>query len=210
MLYASHPRSAIFALTANAHLHACTPRFPLALSAVSCHLNTRLARLHYQVRQPSGIALDGNTLYVGSFADGTLHTYDTLSRELLAATHLTSPNRLAGLAIEPDSDGVHSALYYTDGDAVRRVVVADDDACPSSSGTSRCSNNVIDGDETDVDCGGAVCARCAETKSCQSGADCASAVCTAPPGTCAAQQRFMHTSSLLQVLLSVCDPKSHH
>ncbi len=40
-----------------------------------------------------------------------------------------------------------------------------------------CSNAIKDQDETDVDCGGASCPKCAEFKSCNVNADCASAYC---------------------------------
>ena len=43
---------------------------------------------------------------------------------------------------------------------------------------------VLNGDETDVDCGGPTCPACAATKKCKLAGDCASGVCTA--GVCAA------------------------
>ena len=50
-----------------------------------------------------------------------------------------------------------------------------------------CGNGVRDGAETDVDCGGGVCAPCAEGRACGSLADCASGLCkggVCAPSTC--------------------------
>jgi hypothetical protein len=40
-----------------------------------------------------------------------------------------------------------------------------------------CTDGVQDADETDVDCGGATCAPCADTRTCKVGADCTSKIC---------------------------------
>jgi hypothetical protein len=52
-----------------------------------------------------------------------------------------------------------------------------------------CSDGVQNGQETDVDCGGPNCPKCADGKKCASGSDCVSGVCSAgvcaqPPATC--------------------------
>ena len=49
-----------------------------------------------------------------------------------------------------------------------------------------CSNAVLDGDETDLDCGGLVCSACPPGAMCLVGPDCVSGVClsAAPPWTC--------------------------
>jgi hypothetical protein len=49
-----------------------------------------------------------------------------------------------------------------------------------------CLNGVQDGLETDVDCGGGVCAKCADGKTCVSGNDCVDAVCSGTPLKCLA------------------------
>jgi hypothetical protein len=46
-----------------------------------------------------------------------------------------------------------------------------------------CSDGIKNGTETDIDCGGGVCAVCAPGQVCVSGADCATGLC--PTGTCA-------------------------
>jgi len=56
---------------------------------------------------------------------------------------------------------------------------------PSDGGPSVGKPGAKDGDETDVDCGGASAARCADGKRCQASTDCASGACAAD-GTCAA------------------------
>jgi hypothetical protein len=45
---------------------------------------------------------------------------------------------------------------------------------------SHCASGTRDSDESDVDCGGADCARCAEGDACRAGTDCATLSCGAP------------------------------
>ena len=65
--------------------------------------------------------------------------------------------------------------------AVRDQGVADqfipDQAVHDALPAPRCDDRQTNGDETDVDCGGA-CARCAEDRACVGGDDCQSGVCT--------------------------------
>ncbi len=49
-----------------------------------------------------------------------------------------------------------------------------------------CADGARDGAETDVDCGGAACAKCADLRGCDSGADCLSGACAGNPGVCQA------------------------
>ena len=51
--------------------------------------------------------------------------------------------------------------------------------------TSHCGNGVKDADESDVDCGGATCAKCPTGKGCGAAADCTSGYCNVAAGTCA-------------------------
>src|SRR6185369_7968907 len=61
---------------------------------------------------------------------------------------------------------------------------ASDVVVPPESGALACINGVKDGDETGIDCGGAVCMkRCAPKDPCKVASDCDSSVCTA--GFCA-------------------------
>ncbi|MCB9592749.1 MAG: hypothetical protein H6719_08450 [Sandaracinaceae bacterium] len=56
----------------------------------------------------------------------------------------------------------------------------EDDAGPTAS----CTNGVMDGAESDVDCGGGTCPTCAEGAGCGTDADCASGTCDATTSTC--------------------------
>ncbi|MCE7895002.1 MAG: hypothetical protein DYH12_35730 [Sorangiineae bacterium PRO1] len=47
-----------------------------------------------------------------------------------------------------------------------------------------CTDGIKNGAESDTDCGGANCPLCADTKTCNSGTDCASGVCAGAPKTC--------------------------
>jgi hypothetical protein len=52
-------------------------------------------------------------------------------------------------------------------------------------GTSHCTDAILDGDETDIDCGGSSCLKCASGKTCLVSTDCVSGTCNGgPPGTC--------------------------
>jgi hypothetical protein len=55
--------------------------------------------------------------------------------------------------------------------------------CGPREGVAHCSSGQLDGDETDVDCGGASCASCAADEACAGRSDCASGTCTG--GKCA-------------------------
>jgi hypothetical protein len=49
-----------------------------------------------------------------------------------------------------------------------------------------CTDGIVDGTETDVDCGGDVCPKCADGKKCNIAMDCADGVCSGTPKTCQA------------------------
>ncbi|HSR99961.1 MAG TPA: hypothetical protein VLM79_23060 [Kofleriaceae bacterium] len=52
-------------------------------------------------------------------------------------------------------------------------------------GKSHCSDRMLDGDETDIDCGGSSCPKCASGKTCLVSTDCVSGTCNGgSPGTC--------------------------
>ena len=59
--------------------------------------------------------------------------------------------------------------------------------CPASMGT--CTDGVLNGAETDMDCGGPDCSTCSDGANCTASSDCQSGGCTAgacSPGTCPA------------------------
>ncbi|MBI4699655.1 MAG: hypothetical protein HY744_00570 [Deltaproteobacteria bacterium] len=57
------------------------------------------------------------------------------------------------------------------------------DTC-NGNGLCRCTDSVQNGDESDVDCGGAACPKCAAGKKCAAPADCASGFCPPGDGVC--------------------------
>ena len=61
------------------------------------------------------------------------------------------------------------------------------DACAGNTliPAGNCSNNLIDGAETDKDCGGPTCTPCQAQRRCVKGSDCVSGDCTGFPGLCA-------------------------
>ena len=130
------------------------------------------------VPTPSGLALspDGATLYVGSRLGGSIYAVDARSGLLLQVVPTGDPLGPTGLALS--TEGV---LHFVAGGASVGVVeVTGSCAVPAIDASTTCSNGVEDGDETDTDCGGAVCERCPLEHSCEEDNDCASGFCTAP------------------------------
>jgi len=64
----------------------------------------------------------------------------------------------------------------------------------STAAPAACDNTVMDGDETDVDCGGS-CDTCGLGQGCDAGTDCATAFC-APSSTCELQQPMVWLDAL--------------
>ena len=90
---------------------------------------------------------------------------------------------------ETDEDCGGSCAPCADG-----LVCSDDADCQSGfcdpqtnrcSSAGDCSNEVLDGDESDIDCGGS-CPPCAVGQACAQDADCQSGMCDPDEGTCAA------------------------
>ncbi len=72
---------------------------------------------------------------------------------------------------------VDTAVPETETDAVV------DAAADADADAGTCGNKAMDGDETDIDCGGATCPKCTAGRKCKSGSDCASTNCES--GRCA-------------------------
>ncbi len=68
-----------------------------------------------------------------------------------------------------------------DGDCMSGVCTVDNTCAPAE-----CGDMIENGAETDVDCGGPVCAKCATEKSCVAGTDCQSGVCHPVDKLCSA------------------------
>ena len=114
---------------------------------------------------------------------------------------VAAPNSLMGLALETTRMGVEGTLYFVDSRAraLRRVVVGADGSCAAEQPANGCADGVRNGEETDVDCGGRVCARCALGASCGEPQDCESSNCTA--SSCGAAEVHMHTATLFHEYL---------
>ena len=149
------------------------------------------------VPQPSGLALRGLMLYVTSHRSDDIRAFDLDTGLLIQRVSLasgvdivsdTTKKALGALAF--DYDGT---LWVTRGKSVMHVEV--ENACDGSSGKSdvnACADGVRNGDESDIDCGGSVCTRCAIGKSCTRPADCASGACDA--GECVTSPPVDHSS----------------
>src|SRR5258708_2997816 len=71
-----------------------------------------------------------------------------------------------------DLDGLRATFGQHDGSGARDLSFVIPD------GGVACGNGVKDTDETDVDCGGPLCQRCGDGKSCLQPGDCANGICT--------------------------------
>ncbi len=149
------------------------------------------------VPQPSGLALHGRMLYVGSHRSGDVHAFDLESGLLVQRVSLTggvedSAGRRALGALAFDHDGT---LWFTRGKSVMHVEVdvACEPATGNGAGGNACSDGVRNGDESDADCGGSVCARCALGDTCTRPNDCASGTCD--DGACVASPPLPHSSA---------------
>jgi hypothetical protein len=95
---------------------------------------------------------------------------------------LSGTPQLAGNAVTLATDTQSAVVYDLD---VFNITRASDHeplevTGVTFTGSDHCSDGTTDGDETDVDCGGATCsARCATGKACTTGTDCASGTCVA-------------------------------
>ncbi len=86
----------------------------------------------------------------------------------------------------PDSGGPDSGGPDSDANAdVSHDIVDTEDAgddvfeagCTGGSCPTHCDDGLLNGDETDIDCGGGLCEPCADEQKCSTHADCASASC---------------------------------
>jgi hypothetical protein len=82
-----------------------------------------------------------------------------------------------------DADGCLRFARERDCDDDAQACVQDDDGASCEAPPARCDDGVHNGDESDRDCGGPTCAKCALESSCVRGEDCTSDVCAA--GACA-------------------------
>jgi len=79
------------------------------------------------------------------------------------------------------SDGLHCA---TGNDCSSHVCNTATSRCAPAT----CANNMLDGTETDIDCGGGVCPACSAGHTCNANGDCASNACNTSTHTCVSGQ----------------------
>ena len=196
-----------------AWLEDAKPLFPIYSSPEASFNYTVWSGLQWDVlgtvSMPSGLALTASVVYVGSHSLGEVYAFDRASRTLLQVVAAAQPYALRGLALSP----LDGALWMVHGDAGLAHVHVDT-ACPASATTtaSSCSDGVLSGDETGVDCGGRVCARCASGGICAVGNDCETGVCSS--GVCgAASSSHGNTANFLWTYLDspwYQDSFAHH
>jgi hypothetical protein len=94
-------------------------------------------------------------------------------------------------------DACHVAGTCASASGCSNPAASDGTTCPFTSGAggcrmgacvSQCADATRDGTETDLDCGGATCARCAVGRMCMVNSDCASTACNVVTLTCASSQ----------------------
>jgi len=98
----------------------------------------------------------------------------------LGAGGLTGCELVAGIDAALLSVGGAGAVGGLDGGGGRGADAASGAA--DGSGGGRCDNRTLDGNETDVDCGGADCDACTNGFACEGASDCASQFCDVRSG----------------------------
>ena len=187
--------------------------YPIFSSPEASFNYTEWDGLRYEViasvPTPSGLALSGSTLYIGSYSTGIVHAVHTGTGALAQVAALAPPGALLGLAVGVAGGGP-PALWYING-AERRVMrVEVERGCGGERlASTECADGQRNGEETDVDCGGRLCARCNLGEACAKDSDCASDRCVfpggasggasggAPRGACGAEERVEHASTFL-------------
>lgn len=155
------------------------------------------------VDRPSGIAISPSTLYVGSHTQGTIYAFMRSNGELLSVLQAAPRQSLFGIVLETKaSASPEGELYYIGGNGVHRVAIPTGSSVCSATldPAGTCNDGVKNGDETDVDCGGRYCARCALNTACSVSADCNSTSCVS--GLCTVAQPYIHQATILEGYLS--------
>ena len=145
--------------------------------------NLVLEQVGEETQKLTSLALEegdtGTVFQVISSSASILNTVDCSN-----APSCSSLNRLSC----SDGDTAHTCGICQEGYVGVRGTVADNSAC--SLPVSGCKNGVMDGGESDVDCGGSDCEPCSIGKSCTSDGDCffdfcgSDNICAAPVRTC--------------------------
>lgn len=88
------------------------------------------------------------------------------------------------IELQPPNEALDSAAPELDASEPREASLDDASVAVDAPPPPSCSDGVVDGDETDVDCGGAVCAGCPLARKCTTGRDCATIAVCGAGGTC--------------------------
>jgi hypothetical protein len=133
----------------------------------------------------SAAPLTGGKVTVTFDAPPDMTSATTLANYSCPGLTLSGTPALAGMVATITTSGQTVTAYTI---TVANVTRASDGEPLSTNsatftGINHCTDSVLDGDETDVDCGGPTCAaRCGTNQMCSIGSDCASNNC--PAGTC--------------------------
>ena len=136
-----------------------------------------------------------------------LHLTPSLTSSLTSSlTYSTVHAALFGLALETKAAGAEGQLYFLAQSQLHSFVLPPPDS-PSACATpvdaaDGCADSIINGEETDVDCGGRLCARCALGKTCAADSDCLSTSCHRGRKECVVATPFLHTPTMLEGYLN--------
>jgi hypothetical protein len=109
--------------------------------------------------------------------DGEVTTAELVDSSLLASLLVPDLQLFDGATYRPSATGTHRDSMSL-GFQVH-LVPCDAGTCATAAPADRCHDRVVDGAETDVDCGGGTCGGCAAAATCAVPADCQSNACDA-------------------------------
>ena len=135
--------------------------------------------------RPSGLALAAGVVYVGSDTLGEIFAFDRATGAVLQSVKVAyAPDRLRGITLSPTDGALYLARSRASGSGEIARLRVDTSCAASTAPAGPCQDGAKGADETDVDCGGALCARCALEKACAVDSDCGSGRCAG--GACLA------------------------
>jgi len=128
--------------------------------------------------RPSGLALAAGVVYVGSDTLGEIFAFDRATGAVLQAVKVAyAPDRLRGITLSPTDGALYLARSRASGSGEVARLRVDTSCTASTAPAGPCQDGAKGADETDVDCGGVLCARCALKKACAAHSDCVSGRC---------------------------------
>jgi hypothetical protein len=155
-------------------------RFPLRLISLVCSASLVACADGGETEIAPNLDTGKATIDTGSFPDTTIAPEDTTSPE--ADTTVVADTSTTSDTSATDSPGDTTVADTSVVDTAKPdTFVADTsiDTFVPDVPVATCTDLAKNGTETDVDCGGAACPKCGDTKGCASALDCVSGVCTA-------------------------------